>query len=167
MDRTRVKAGDIEVRLAGRREGSRASLTPWTRESGVELVHLRIEPDEAARPPVFRLSWSHPLVSVHGFWHSGAGYDKGLRVDWGKGVYSKATSGAPVGCLYDLEGRNRLTFALSDALNPATFHAGVHEESGEVNCWVRLFDEPQAPLGVYEATLRLDTRDLPYYETLS
>jgi alpha-galactosidase len=167
MDSTRVKAGGIEVKLDGGGEGFRGSLATSTLESGVELVHLRIESDEAARPPVFRLSWSHPLVSVHGFWHSGAGYDKGLQVDWGKGVYSKATSGAPVGCLYDLEGRNRLTFAFSDALNPVTFHAGVHEESGEASCWVRLFDEPLAPLGVYEATLGLDTRDLPYYETLS
>jgi alpha-galactosidase len=167
MDLTRVKVGGIEVRLGGEGEGFRGSLTTSTLESGVGLVHLRIESDEAARPPVFRLSWSHPLVSVHGFWHSGAGYDKGLRVDWGKGVYSKATSGAPVGCLYDLEGRNRLTFALSDALNPATFHAGVHEESGEVNCWIRLFDEPLGPLGVYETALMLDTRDLPYHEALS
>jgi alpha-galactosidase len=167
MDRNIVKAGGIEVKLDEGGEGFRGSLATSTLESGVELVHLRIESDEAARPPVFRLSWSHPLVSVHGYWHSGAGYDKGLQVDWGKGVYSKATSGAPVGCLYDLEGRNRLTFALSDALNPVTFHAGVHEESGEASCWVRLFDEPIAPLGVYEATLRLDTRDLPYFETLS
>jgi alpha-galactosidase len=167
MDRTRVKAGGTEVRLEGEGEGFRGSLATSTLESGVELVHLRIESDVVARPPVFRLSWSHPLVSVHGFWHPGAGYDKGLGVDWGKGAYSKATSGAPVGCLYDLEGRNRLTFALSDALNPATFHAGVHEESGEVNCWVRLFDEPLGPLGVYEAALRLDTRDLPYHEALS
>src|SRR5918997_1893969 len=166
MDRTRVKAGGIEVRLDGRGEGFRGSITTSTLKSGVELVHLRIESDEAARPPVFRLSWSHPLVSVHGFWHSGARYDKGLGVDWGKGFYSKATSGAPVGCLYDLEGRNRLTFALSDALDPVTFHAGVHEESGEASCWLRLFDEPQAPLVVYEATLRLDARDLPFYETL-
>jgi alpha-galactosidase len=167
MDRNIVKAGGIEVRLDGGGEGFRGTLATSTLESGVELVHLRIESDEAERPPVFRLSWSHPLVSVHGYWHSGAGYDKGLQVDWGKGVYSKSTSGAPVGCLYDLEGRNRLTFALSDALNPVTFHAGVHEESGEARCWIRLFDEPLAPLGVYEATLRLDTRDLPYYETLS
>jgi alpha-galactosidase len=167
MDRTIVKAGGIEVRLDGGGEGFRGSLATSTPESGVELVHLRIESDEPERPPVFRLSWSHPLVSVHGYWHTGAGYDKGLQVDWGKGVYSKATSGAPVGCLYDLEGRNRLTFALSDALNPVTFHAGVDEESGEARCWVRLFDEPLAPLGVYEAILRLDTRDLPYYETLS
>jgi alpha-galactosidase len=167
MDRTLVKAGGIEVRLEGGGEGFRSSLSTSSLQNGVELVHLRIESDEAARPPVFRLSWSHPMVSVHGFWHSGAGYDKGLRVDWGKGVYSKATSGAPAGCLYDLTDRNRLTFALSDALNPVTFHAGVHEESGEASCWVRLFDEPPAPLAVYEATLRLDTRDLPFYETLS
>jgi alpha-galactosidase len=167
MDRNIVKAGGIEVKLDGGGEGFRGSLSTSTPDCGVELVHLSIESDDPDRPPVFRLSWSHPLVSVHGYWHSGAGYDKGLQVDWGKGVYSKATSGAPVGCLYDLEGRNRLTFALSDALNPVTFHAGVHEESGEASCWVRLFDEPLAPLGVYEATLRLDTRDLPYYETLS
>ena len=167
MDRTIVKAGGIEVRLDGGGNGFQGSLETSTQESGVELVHLRIESDEPERPPVFRLSWSHPLVSVHGYWHFGAGYDKGLQVDWGKGVYSMATSGAPVGCLYDLGGRNRLTFALSDALNPVTFHAGVHEESGEASCWVRLFDEPHAPLGVYEATLRLDTRYLPYYETLS
>lgn len=167
MDGTHVKAGGIEVRLDGVGKGFRGSLATSTLESGVELVHLRIESDEAGRPPVFRLSWSQPLVSVHGFWHSGAGYDKGLRVDWGKGAYSKATSGAPVGCLYDLKGRNRLTFALSDALNPVTFHAGVHEESGETSCWVRLFDEPLAPLGLYEATLRLDTRDLPYHAALS
>jgi alpha-galactosidase len=167
MNLTRVKAGGIEVTLDGGGDGFRRSLSTSTLEGGVELVHLRIESDKAAHPPVFRLSWSHPLVSVHGFWHPGAGYDKGLGVDWGRGFYSKATSGAPVGCLYDLKGRNRLTFALSDALNPVTFHAGVHEESGEANCWIRLFDEPAAPLGVYEATLRLDTRGLPYYQALS
>ena len=167
MDDVIVTDGGYEVRLEGGGEGFRGSLSTSTLEDGVELVQLRIEADEAGPPPVFRLSWSHPLVSVHGFWHSGAGYDKGLRVDWGKGAYSKATSGAPVGCLYDLQGRNRLTFAFSDALNPVTFHAGVHEESAEASCWIRLFEEPMVPLSIYEATLRLDTRDLPYYDALS
>ena len=167
MGSTSVKAGDIEVRLEGGGEGFSGSLSTSALQSGVDLVHLKVAADEAGYPPEFRLSWSYPLVRVHGFWHPGAGYDKGLRVEWGKGVYSSATSGAPVGCLYDLEGRNRLTFALSDALSPVTFHAGVHEESAEAKCWVRLFDEPLAPLDVYEATLRLDTRDLPYHEVLS
>jgi alpha-galactosidase len=167
MENTIVTDDGYEIRLEGGGEGFQGSLSTSTLESGVELVHLRIEADEAGRPPVFRLSWSHPLVGVHGFWHSGAGYDKGLAVDWGKGFYSKATSGAPVGCLYDLKGRNRLTFAFSDALNPTTFHAGVHEESAEASCWVRLFEEPLAPLSIYEATLRLDTRDLPYFDALS
>ena len=52
MDRTIVKAGDIEVRLDGGGEGFRGSLATSTLESGVELVHLRIESGEAARPPV-------------------------------------------------------------------------------------------------------------------
>src|SRR5918998_150433 len=167
MGTTIMTDSGYEVSLEGGGKGFQSSISTSTLEGGVGLVHRRIEADGGGPPPVFLLSWSHPLVSVHGFWHSGARYDKGLGVDWGEGFYSKATSGAPVGCLYDLEGRNRLTFALSDALNPATFHAGVHEESGEVNCWVRLFDEPLGPLGVYEAALRLDTRDLPYHEALS
>ncbi|HET7270656.1 MAG TPA: glycoside hydrolase family 36 protein [Rubrobacter sp.] len=156
-----------EVRLDGGGEEFRGSLSNSSPEDGVELVRVRIEADETGRPPAFRLSWTHPLVSVHGFWHPGAGYDKGLSVDWGKGFYSKATSGAPVGCLYDLQGRNRLTFAFSDALNPIIFHAGVHEESAEVSCWIQLFDEPLAPLSIYEATLRLDARHLPYSDALS
>jgi hypothetical protein len=68
VDRTRVKAGSIEVRLDGGGEGFRGSLPTSTLRSGVEMVHLRIESGDVARPPVFRLSWSHPLVSVHGFW---------------------------------------------------------------------------------------------------
>jgi alpha-galactosidase len=67
MDLTRVKAGCIEVRLDGGGKGFLGSLATSTLESGVELVHLRIESDGAERPPEFRLSWSHPLVSVHGF----------------------------------------------------------------------------------------------------
>jgi hypothetical protein len=68
MDLTRVKAGGIEVRLDGGGEGFRSSLSTSTLRSGVEIVHLRIESGDVARPPVFRRSWSHPLVSVHDFW---------------------------------------------------------------------------------------------------
>jgi hypothetical protein len=68
MDLTRIKAGGIEVRLDGGGEGFRSSLSTSTLRSGVEIVHLRIESGDVARPPVFRRSWSHPLVSVHDFW---------------------------------------------------------------------------------------------------
>lgn len=166
MDAT-VTAGGHQVRLEGGGEGFRGSLSSETPEKGIELVRLRAESDEAARPPVLRLAWSHPTVGVHGYWHPGAGHDKGLAVSWAPGWRSKATSSAPVGCLYDLGGRNRLTLAFSDALNPITVKVGVEEETAEMGCYISLFEEATAPLTLYEATLRLDTRDLPYHEAIS
>src|SRR4029453_3190876 len=40
------------------------------------------------------------------------------------------------------------------------------EESAVFECSVQLFKEPAAPLDLYEATLLVDTRDIPYYESL-
>ncbi|MDQ4129042.1 MAG: alpha-galactosidase [Actinomycetota bacterium] len=167
MDRATVRAGGHEVRLEGGGESFRGTLSSETPEEGVELIHLRIESDEAGRPPVFRLVWTHQIVEVHGYWHPGAGPDKGLAVSWAPGWRSKATSSAPVGCLYSLGGRNRLTLALSDALNAVSVKVGVEEETAELLCSVSIFEEPTAPLTGYEATLRLDTRDIPYHEALS
>jgi alpha-galactosidase len=45
--------------------------------------------------------------------------------------------------------------------------AGVEEETAQLLRSVSIFEEPTAPLTSYEATLRLDTRDVPYYEALS
>jgi len=59
MDRTRVKAGGLEVRLEGEGEGFRGSLATSTLESGVELVHLRIESDETTKQIVRRRSPSY------------------------------------------------------------------------------------------------------------
>jgi len=167
MNGATATAGGHQLRLEGGGEGFRGYLSSETPEEGIELVRLRIESDEAGRPPVFRLVWTHPIVDVHGYWHPGAGHDKGLAVGWTPGWRSKATSSAPVGCLYSLGGRNRLTLALSDALNTVSVKVGVEEETARLLCSISIFEEPTAPLTGYEATLRLDTRDIPYHEALS
>jgi len=165
---TKVEAGGREVALSGGEgSGFRGSLSVEKAEAGVELVRVRIAADEAGRPPAFHLSWSRPTAGVHGYWHPGGKHDKGLAVSWSGGFRSKATSSAPVGCLYGLDGTNRLTFALSDALGTVSVKAGVEEESAEIVCSVGFFEAPVAPFAEYEATLRLDSRDVPYYEALA
>ncbi|WP_156158143.1 glycoside hydrolase family 36 protein [Gordoniibacillus kamchatkensis] len=88
-------------------------------------------------------------------------------MDWERGLVSKAAYSAPVISLFNVQGSNRLTFAFSDALNPVAMSAGVNEETAAFRCGVKLFFEPSAPMRLYEATLRLDTRDVPYYECLN
>lgn len=179
----RTTAGPYEVALTGDAP-FQAELSSTLEGEGVYLVRLRIDAEgDPAPPPVFELSWTHPIVDTIGVWHPGAAFDKGLALGWGRSFGSKATSNAPVGCLYGATGRNRLCFALSDALRPMGIKAGVSEESAEVLCSFTLFDEvttgpfggppmpgpPQIstqPIEAYEAMLRLDVREVPYHEAL-
>ncbi len=162
-----IRTSSHTVTITGGNDRFQVHLSASSPEPGIDLVHIRLEAEEAERPPVFKLSWIHPVVDIHGYWQPSANtWDKSLRVDWERGFRSKATSSAPVGCFFSQSGQNRLGIAFSDALNPVTIKAGVHEESAELYCAVALFEEPSPPMKRYEATLRLDTRDFPYYETL-
>jgi alpha-galactosidase len=150
----------------GENELFQASLSQTDLGNGIFLIHIQIESDTKEYPPVFSIEWSHPAVDIHSFWHPGTDRHKGFQVDWGEGFRSKNTSLAPVGCLYNLNGRNRLTFAFSDALNPVSVKAGIHEEDATFQCSITLFEEPMPKIKFYEATLRIDTRDIPYHESI-
>lgn len=163
-----ARACGMEVSLTGGGGSDfHGSLSAETAEPGVGLVQIRISAEEAARPPAFLLSWSYPTATVHGYWHPGSVHDKGLDVSWSAGFRSKATSSAPVGCLFGPDGSNRLTFALSDALNTVSVRAGVEEETARVVCSVGLFETPVAPFSEYGATLRFDAREGPYHEAIA
>ncbi|MDQ3854973.1 MAG: alpha-galactosidase, partial [Chloroflexota bacterium] len=181
--KTHIEIAGYEIALSIPEGPFCGSLSAEQEEPGLALVKLVLQADEPASPPVAMLEWAHPIIDTHAFWHPQAGRDRSLGFGWRGGFGSKATSSAPVGSLYSLAGRNRLTFALSDALNPVTIRAGVREETAEIACSVAIFEETSsfgfgrprpggaraatvAPLTRYEATLRLDTRDIPYYQAL-
>lgn len=129
---------------------------------GLYEVTLRLRAPHAAAAPAATLSWELPAGEVYCLWHPLAGLDRGLPVEWTAGFKAAAATGAPVACLIDPAGRNRLAFALSDALHPALIKVGVHEESGGLRCIVRLFAEPSPPLEEYNLRLWWDARDLDY-----
>jgi alpha-galactosidase len=130
------------------------------------LVHIRLKAMKKENPPVCRIEWSIPAVDVHSLWHPGTDRNKAFQVDWGDGFQSKSTSLAPVASLYNLDGRNRMTFAFTDALNNVSIKAGIHEEDSTFLCSVTLFEEALPKMEHYEATLRIDRRDIPYHKAL-
>ena len=65
-----------------------------------------------------------------------------------------------------MNGENRLTFALMDALNASYLAAGLVEETAQIWCAALLFTDPMAPFSDYETTLILDDRPQPYHGTL-
>lgn len=153
--------------LTGGGGNFQATVNVESPEDGVVLVHIRVTASEPETPPVFQLIWKHPIADIHGVWHPNGYRNRGLAPDWTGGYKSNSTNSAPVVSLFSGNGRSRMTFAFSDTLNPIICKAGVHEESAEFHCAIRLFEEPTPPIDCYEATLRVDYRDLPYYDCLS
>ncbi|WP_337912636.1 glycoside hydrolase family 36 protein [Cohnella zeiphila] len=135
-------------------------------QEGLDLIEIKVSAKQAAEPPVLALSWNHPVSDIHGCWHASADRNKGFRADWMRKLRSNLAASAPAVSFFNLNGQNRLTFAYSDALNTVQFMAGVHEESGEFRCRIELFTEAAGPIADYEASLLVDTRDLPYYDSL-
>jgi alpha-galactosidase len=137
--------------------------------ANLKYIHFTMTSDQPAVPNRLHLSWMYPAAGVVYHWDP-------LTMDrfnlsftdkaWGRYAKSKVNFGAPVQCLYGANDRNKITFALSDTLNPIEMGAGIFDNVCEYICEVTLFNQPTAPLTEYRLSIRIDTRDIPYYESL-
>ena len=135
-------------------------------EVGLEIIKLEINSPEPINMPKITISWDHPLIDIHSYWHPTAFRHKSLHADWDRGFFSKATISAPVACLYSSSGENKLTCAYSDSLDTINVNMGVHEEDGTLACKIVLFTEPSKKRFSYKGELRIDTRTVPYYQSI-
>lgn len=156
-----------DITIAGDSQGFHSS---WTRREvvdGVAEFDISVDSDKAGMPPVFTIEWRVPMVGIHARWHPGTYLDKGLLPDYATGFVANATALAPVASLYGIDGTNRLSFALSDALSTTVVRTGVNENTAMMVCAIDLFTGPQDPLSHYVATLRVDVRQHRYDEALA
>lgn len=130
-----------------------------------EYIFTFVQKKEKVFDPV-TIIWKYPLIDAHYYWMPNNAQLRKLRADYHVGQISKATVCAPVGIFYSSNERNRLTCALSDPLNPIELAMGVREENGFIVCKATFFKEPTKRMKKYSVTLRIDTRDILYYEAL-
>ncbi|SDY83230.1 glycoside hydrolase family 36 protein [Bacillus sp. 166amftsu] len=135
-------------------------------ENGVLFVHIHIGSEQPIQFPKVNLVWHHPIVDIQSYWHPGSSRSKSFGVDWDGGFSSKATVLAPVGCFYNQEGQNRLAVAYSNAMDTVNFNLGVHEETGTMKAQITLFTEPSKVRSSYDGVIRVDMRDIPYYQAI-
>ncbi len=155
-----------EIRIAGELRNWNLACTKESPEPGVELVHFAFRAPELSDPPNVRLEWRVPQLDMQFRWHTAATFQRNIPPDWGAPLESSLAYQVPAVQLGALDGENRLTFALSEALRTVKIKAGVCEEANEIACSIELFSVPEAPLSSYETVLRLDTRHLFYAEVL-
>lgn len=136
-------------------------------ESGIELYELKVVYDDVQIPEQFKLTFSIPNVDIYSVWSPSLRFDRHLAPNWAKRTTSsRLASWMPLHTLVSNDGKNRMTLAVSDAKTPIAIGTGICEEDANVQWDVKFFTLKVAPLKEYRAILRIDTRDIAYYDTI-
>jgi alpha-galactosidase len=150
--------------LIGDLKGFKAAFSSRTEKPGLDFLTLTLKSDQKILPPSLKIKWSHPLLNVAGEWTTARGLGKNLN---GHDILqSRACTQAPIVLLYGYDDNNKLSFACSDALNALGLTARVNESIAAADCEVQLFTEVYPATDQYSITIRIDTRDQPYWKSL-
>ena len=148
-------------------DGAKITLENEKTVNGVRFFDVHVVLEEERIPETVTIRFSVPDVDIYSIWSPALRYDRRLGVNWGKkGVASRLCSWMPLHALVSQNGRNRMTVALSDAKTPTALRAGICEENANFEWDIQFFTEKVAPLKEYRATVRIDTRDIPYYDSI-
>ena len=153
MEYTVQKLKDFEVQI-----------TEQSEDVGITILHLTADAKTEARKLDVAIRWQLPCIGVHTTWSPGNYKNKEILPEWGAYESSCATTQAPVFADISYDDRNKQTIACSDGKNRVWMHTGVIEESGCLNCVVRIDIEYE--VSHYETDIRVDVRDIPFYQAL-
>lgn len=118
-------------------------------------------------PQPFFIKWNFSASDCYSTWNPSLLDIHGLAFDWGKlTVQSRLASWMPVQSLISKDGTNKLCIAVSDVDSPISIRTGLCEENATLACEIEFFTKPTAPTGRYTATVRLDMRAVPYYDSI-
>lgn len=124
-------------------------------------VKMRTKTPEV--PKEFFIQWLEPVCENHSFWGPSVGTLRHLAADWGpRTTDARIASGAPVHCVISNESKNRTTIAISDPKIPTRISTGVDEKKAAMRYKVAFFVNPTTPIDSYEATVRIDRRDISF-----
>ncbi len=136
-------------------------------EGGITFIKVEAAFDKEQIPEAFSVNWKFSAKDCAFTWNPGMIDIHGLYFDWGKKVIkSRLASWMPLQQLISRDGRNKLAIAVSDVDTPIEIGTGICEEDATLDCEIRFFTVPTSPCTRYSAVIRLDTRDIPYYDSI-
>ena len=136
-------------------------------KNGILYVKIDMTTENEEVPASFSVTWKVSAADCAFTWNPSMGDIHGLYFEWGlKTVKSRLASWMPEQQLISRTGKNKLTIAVSDVDTPIEIGTGICEEDATVVCKVTFFTLPTSPRKHYSATIRLDLRDIPYYDSI-
>ena len=157
----------MEFIIKGGSPDAKIAIENQIEKDGILTFDVSVAFDVPQIPEQFSVIFNFPSIDIYSIWSPSVRYDRYVGVTWQKKVSpSRLAAWMPLHALVSANGRNRLTIAISDAKTPTAIASGVHEHNACFECELRFFTIKVAPLKEYRATVRLDLRDIPYYDTL-
>ena len=149
--------------------GNKGAVISTDKKQLGDILYLSIKMvlNEPQIPEKLSVIWKISAKDCAFTWNPGMMDIHGLYFDWGKKtVKSRLASWMPEQQLISRTGKNKLNISVSDVDTPIEIGTGVCEEDATIACEVTFFTVPSAPLTEYCATIRLDMRDIPYYDSI-
>ncbi|MBE6627728.1 MAG: alpha-galactosidase [Ruminococcaceae bacterium] len=157
----------MDFTITGGNEGAKIYLDNEREKDGILLFDVHMMLENAAVPEQFCISYSIPHIDTYSVWSPSIRAERHLGPNWKKRTTeSRLASWMPIHALVSATGKNRMTVALSDAKTPCSLRSGECEEDACIQWEINFFTVPVAPLKEYTATVRIDTRKIPYYDAI-
>ncbi len=134
-----------------------------------DIIYLKVDMTTAKEqiPESFSVNWKISAADCAFTWNPSMGDIHGLYFEWGlKTVKSRLASWMPEQQIISRTGKNKLTIAVSDVDTPIEIGTGVCEEDATIVCKATFFTLPSSPRKHYSAVIRLDMRNIDYYDSI-
>lgn len=136
-------------------------------KDGICFYEFIAEFPQETIPEQITLSFSIPSVEIYSVWSPAVRYDRHIGAPWSKRTTAaRLSSGMPIHTLLSATGKNSITVAISDAETPTSIKSGVCEETANLDWEIDFFTIKVAPLKKYKAIIRIDRRDIVYYDAI-
>lgn len=131
----------------------------------INIITLEFNSEAKIYFPKIEISWKLPAKDIQAVWTTKG--TSGIGPDWSAtSITSKSTQESPIVCLLNAQNENKLTFAVSDALNSISLSAGVIEETGEILHKIKLFYDPHPAIKKYSIQILIDRRKVKYWQAI-
>ncbi|MBO5884043.1 MAG: alpha-galactosidase [Clostridia bacterium] len=157
----------MEYKISGGNSGANIYIDNERENNGIRFFDVNMVLESEAIPEQFCLSFKTPDVDIYSVWSPSIRYDRSICPDWRKQTTtSSLASWLPLHALLSSRGRNRMTVTLSDVKTPISILTGECEEDASIAWDINFFIVPIAALKSYKLTVRIDRRDIPYYDAI-
>lgn len=147
-------------------EGSSVKFKEYRDAENILYVRMDFNQDTEKVPDKLKIRFNFDNIDCYSTWSPKSGL-RSLNPNWSKSVInSRLASWMPIQSLVSISGKNRLCIAVSDAFTPIRIGTGICEETAAFECDIIFFTELTSPLSSYSATIRIDTRDIPFYDAI-